>query len=195
MSIDVVVKIGGSLLQRVEEFDRVLGVVAEFGRARRLLIVPGGGAFADAVRAVEARVRLSDDAAHWMAILAMDQHAHLIAERLVHGALVARATEIADVQSSARIPVLAPYRWLREADPLPHSWEVTSDSIAAWFAHAVGAPQLVLIKPSGASGGDVVDRYFSRALQPGVSSACVPADEIDSLLTAGNLRQHSDARF
>jgi len=195
VSVDVVVKIGGSLLQRVEEFDRVLGVLAELGRVRRLMIVPGGGPFADAVREVDASVRLSDDAAHWMAILAMDQYAHLIAERLVHSALVTNAAEIADAQSSARIPVLAPYRWLREADPLPHSWDVTSDSIAAWCAHAVGASQLVLIKPSGASGSDVVDRYFSQALPPGVSSACVPADEIDRLLTARDLRQHSNTRF
>jgi len=195
VSVDVVVKIGGSLLQRVDEFDRVLGVVAELGRARRLLIVPGGGPFADAVRAVDARVRLSDDAAHWMAILAMDQYAHLVAERLVHSALVTSATDIVRAQSNARIPVLAPYRWLREADPLPHSWDVTSDSIAAWCADAVGASHLVLIKPSGASGGDLVDPYFSRALPPGVSSACVPADEIDRLLTARDLRQHSNARF
>jgi len=195
VNVELVVKLGGSLLKYVEECDRVLGVLAEVGRARRLLIVPGGGPFADAVRAVDARVRLSDDAAHWMAILGMDQHAHLIVQRLVHSALVTSATEIARAQSSARIPVLAPYRWLREADPLPHSWDVTSDSIAAWCAHAVGASQLVLIKPSGASGGDVVDRYFSRALPPGVSSACVPADEIDCLLAARDLRQDSNARL
>ena len=195
MNVELVVKLGGSLLKDVEEFDRVLSVLAEVARARRLLIVPGGGPFADAVRAVDARLRLSDDAAHWMAILAMDEHAHLIAERLVHGALVTSAAEIAHAQSSARIPVLAPYRWLREANPLPHSWDVTSDSIAAWCAQAVGASQLILIKPRGASGDDVVDRYFSRALPPGVSSACVPADEIDGLLTARDLRQYSNARF
>lgn len=195
MSVELVVKLGGSLLKNVEEFDRVLGVLAAVGRARRVLIVPGGGPFADAVRAVDARVRLSDDAAHWMAILAMDQHAYLIAERLVHSALVTSAADIAHAHSNARIPVLAPYRWLRDADPLPHSWDVTSDSIAAWCAHAVGASQLALIKPSGASGADAVDRYFSRALPPGVASACVPADEIDCLLTARDLRQYSNARF
>ena len=187
MNVELVVKLGGSLLQRVEQLDRVLGVLADVGSARRLLIVPGGGPFADTVRAVDARVRLSEDAAHWMAILAMDQHAHLIAERLVPSALVTSATGIADAHASARIPVLAPYRWLRETDPLPHSWDVTSDSIAAWCAHAVGASQLVLIKPSGAS-GNLVDRYFSQALPPGVSSACVPADEIDRLLTGGSIR-------
>ena len=55
MSVELVVKLGGSLLKHVEEYDRVLGVLADVGRARRPLIVPGGGPFADAVRAVDAR--------------------------------------------------------------------------------------------------------------------------------------------
>ena len=38
--------------------------------------------------------------------------------------------------SAGHVPVLAPSRWLREADPLPHAWTVTSDSIAAWVAGA-----------------------------------------------------------
>ena len=176
MNVELVVKLGGSLLKRVDEFDRVLGVIAEVGRARRLLIVPGGGPFADTVRAVDARVRLSDDAAHWMAILAMDQHAHLIAERLVHSALVTSATEIARAHSSARIPVLAPYRWLREADPLPHSWDVTSDSIAAWVAGAIGATRLVLLKRR--AGPDVVDAYFARALPAGVHAEIVGVGDL-----------------
>lgn len=194
MSIELVVKLGGGMLQHLETFDRVLGVLSDLGRARRLLIVPGGGPFADAVRAIDARVGLSDDTAHWMAILAMDQHAHLIVGRLAQSMLVTSALEIGRAESSARIPVLAPYRWLRDVDPLPHSWDVTSDSIAAWCAGAVGAPRLVLIKPSGASGADVVDAYFSRALPPNVSSVCVPADDIDQLLAAGDLRQHSNVR-
>ncbi len=195
MSVELVVKLGGSLLQDLEAFDRVLSALAELGRSHRLLIVPGGGPFADAVRTIDTRIPLSDDAAHWMAILAMDQYAHLVAERLADSLLVTSATEIRRAESNARIPVLAPYRWLREADPLPHSWDVTSDSIAAWCAGEVGAPQLALIKPRGASGSNLVDAYFAHALPAGVSSACVPADEIDRLFAMRNLRQPSHLRF
>ena len=75
------------------------------------------------------------------------------------------------------LPVLAPYRWLRDADPLPHSWDVTSDSIAAWVAGAVGARRLVLVKPPGAAGGDLVDAYFSRALPAEVTAEIVASDD------------------
>ena len=68
-----VVKVGGGLLGHDGSLDAVLSALTEMARDERLVIVPGGGPFADAVRAQDAVSTLSDDAAHWMAILAMDQ--------------------------------------------------------------------------------------------------------------------------
>ena len=82
------------------------------------------------------------------------------------------------------MPVLAPSRWLRQADPLPHSWDVTSDSIAAWVAGQTRARRLIVIKPPGAEGRDLVDRYFSRALPAGISVVIVTADRLDTLEAA-----------
>jgi aspartokinase-like uncharacterized kinase len=93
----------------------------------------------------------------------MDQYAHLIASRMPRAMLVTDATEMSTALASRRIPVLAPYAWLRRADPLPHSWEVTSDSIAAWIARAIAASRLVLVKPPDAEPNtDLVDGYFER---------------------------------
>jgi probable H4MPT-linked C1 transfer pathway protein len=177
--VDTIVKIGGGLLADSRVFESVLTVIAEVSRDRRLVVVPGGGPFADAVREVDGRLGLTDDAAHWMAILAMDQYAHLIASRLRGAVLVYQAIEIRPVLDAARVPVLAPSRWLRDADPLPHTWDVTSDSIAAWIAGEVGALSLVLIKPPHATSDTLVDPYFERALPSGVMSKVVPADRLD----------------
>jgi len=181
MHVDLVVKIGGGLLKCAGDLDRVLRATASIARERRVLVVPGGGPFADVVRTLDKQLNLSDDAAHWMAILAMDQYAHLLADRLKGSVLVADRSEIAAAFDANRIPVLAPSRWLRDADPLPHSWDVTSDSIAAWIAGAVGARRLVLIKPSRASGPDLLDPYFQRALPANVLSEVVSADRVDEL--------------
>jgi len=179
--VDVVVKVGGALLAHPIQLDAVLAALAEAATARRLLIVPGGGPFADAVRDVDRRFALTDDAAHWMAVLAMDQYAHLLASRLNVAALACNPTDIAAALERRRLPVLAPSRWLREADPLPHSWDVTSDSIAAWVAGAVGAARLVLVKPPGA-GAEAVDAYFYRGLPQDVGPPeIVPADQIATL--------------
>ena len=111
-------------------------------------MVPGGGPFADAVREFDRSLGLSPDAAHWMAILAMDQYAHVLADRIpgavLHGG--ARGGGGERLQSG-RVVVLAPSRWMRSADVLPHSWDVTSDSVAAFVAGALDAARLILIKP------------------------------------------------
>ena len=180
---DLIVKIGGGLLSHPDCLDAVLREVAEAARRQSLLIVPGGGPFADAVRDVDRRIGLSKDDAHWMAILAMDQYAYVLASRLP-GALAISEQEARRALAAHRTPVLAPYAWLRSADPLPHSWDVTSDSIAAWVAGALGVTRLVLVKPPGASGERVVDAFFDRALPCGVTAEPVGADRTLALRAA-----------
>jgi probable H4MPT-linked C1 transfer pathway protein len=194
-AVDLVIKVGGSLLEFPEDLDRTLATISLVARDARVLIVPGGGPFANAVRDVDERVGLSDDAAHWMAVLGIDQYAQLLASRLDHAVLVDGAEAIGRALNSARLPVLAPSRWLRSADPLPHSWEVTSDSIAAWVAGEVGAPQLVLIKPPGAVGPELVDPHFERARPAGVDVTVVAADQLDaSDLIAAIMRLRATVR-
>ena len=203
-----VLKVGGSLagdpgLPRLLE---ALGELAAAGH--RLVVVPGGGPFADAVRAACAAHDPGPSAAHWMAILAMDQYAHLLAARTPGAALVAGPAEVAGVLAAGRPAVLAPYAWLRAADPLPHSWDVTSDSIAAWVAARLGAPRVVLLKsvdglrdeagtvlarvPRRALGGrDEVDGYFARALEPGTACWIVNGrrpERLRELLERGRTR-------
>ncbi|MBX6364753.1 MAG: uridylate kinase [Gemmatimonadetes bacterium] len=184
---DAVLKLGGSLAgcARLDALLETLGELARDGR--RLVVVPGGGPFADVVRR-ECRFRdPGASAAHWMAILAMDQLARLLVGRLAaRGGPAALAHSRAGIHHALarrRLAVLAPFRWLRAADPLPHSWDVTGDSIAAWVAARLGAPRLVLLKSVdgvvGADGrvlpvveraalGGVVDGYFCRALEAGM---------------------------
>jgi aspartokinase-like uncharacterized kinase len=171
------------VLADAECFEAVLSAIGTLARESPLVVVPGGGPFADAVRDQSARLVLSDEASHWMAVIAMDQYAHLIASRLAGAVLVSTPNEIGDALRAGRLPVLAPSRWLREADPLPHSWDVTSDSIAAWVAAELGARQLVLVKPPHAV-GELVDAYFARAVPAGVTPLVIAADRIDSLRSA-----------
>jgi aspartokinase-like uncharacterized kinase len=188
VSVDVVVKVGGGLLSDPNYLDSVLSAVGAAARDHRLLVVPGGGPFADTVRRLDQQLSISDDAAHWMAILGMDQYAFLIASRLDGAVITQSPNEIALALNRGEIPVLAPSHWVRTADPLPHVWDVTSDSIAAWVAGCAGATQLVLIKPPGARAWkpspNLVDAYFARALPAQVRVSVVAADQIDTLQSA-----------
>ena len=177
--VQTVLKVGGAALQSRALLEALVAALAPLAGAS-LLVVPGGGPFADAVRDVDARLRLSDSAAHWMAILAMDQYAELLVSRLACGSLVRGPREIPAALEAGRVAVLAPSGWLRDEDPLPHTWEVTSDSIAAWLAGRVGAGRLVLLKPPAAA-GEMVDRYFARVRPPGVRVEMLTLDRVSEL--------------
>lgn len=156
----IVLKIGGSLF---DSSKTLLKAVAAEGRD--VLVVPGGGAFADTVRDVYGRGGLSDDAAHWMALLAMDQYGYYLSD----GTGVPLSDKIAG--KGARIALA--YEILRKDDALPHSWEVTSDTIAAWMASKAGAR---LIKATDVDGvfrdGRLLASVGASALQS-MGETCV----------------------
>ncbi len=140
-----VVKVGGSL----GKGGRLAALCASLARTaarHELLLVPGGGVFADAVRALDAREHLSGDAAHWMAVLAMEQYGLALADLIPGCECVRSLPGSGGPKAAGHALVLLPYKALRRADPLPHDWSVTSDSIAAWVARECGATRLVLLK-------------------------------------------------
>jgi aspartokinase-like uncharacterized kinase len=178
----IVVKVGGGLIAAPGALDAVGAALAAAGRRRRIVVVPGGGPFADAVRDFGRRERLSDDAAHWMAILGMDQYAHVLAERIGGAVLVDEPGAIGTAIGAAGVAVLAPYRWMRAADVLPHSWRATSDSVAAFVAGALDAERLVLVKPvDGSPGPEMVDPCFAAVLPAGLPWVAIGWERVGEL--------------
>jgi aspartokinase-like uncharacterized kinase len=176
----VVVKVGGGLLATDGALDRVCAVLGAHS-GRPLVVVPGGGPFADAVRAFDRRAGLSADAVHWMALLAMDQYAHVLAERIPGAALVDDSGGAAAALARGRLAVLAPYRWLRNADVLPHGWDATSDSVAAFLAGALDAARLILVKPAD-DVAEPVDRVFPAVVPAGLPVTIVGWSRLEEAL-------------
>jgi len=124
----IIIKLGGSLIQRARTIVKSL-IEYTNSTDETIIIVPGGSKFADTVR----RVDPGQESAHWMAILAMEQYGYFLADET--GAELIDSLEIPDKGTY----VLLPYNILKEKDELPHTWDVTSDTIAAWVAFQLGA--------------------------------------------------------
>jgi aspartokinase-like uncharacterized kinase len=175
-----VIKIGGGLTAVPGALDRVCAAVTAAACDHRILVVPGGGPFADAVRRFDRSFGLSPDAAHWMAVLAMDQYAHVLVQRIAGALLIEEPGAVFERLKPGSAAVLAPSRWMRSADALPHTWEVSSDSIAAFVAGALDAARLILIKPTSDL-PEPVDSYFARALPGGMPYSVIGCDQMDQL--------------
>lgn len=152
-----VVKLGGSLWNGPALRPWLAALAGE--RARRIVIVPGGGPFADAVRNAQPVLGYGASAAHRMAILGMEQYglALLDLQPELHP-----ARTVADMMRAGGTAVWLPSALAAEAD-VEESWDVTSDTLAAWLAERLGAERLVLVKSALLPPGLADARALARA--------------------------------
>lgn len=184
----IVLKIGGSLVEsgRVRE---VLRIASE--ATRPLVIVPGGGAFADAIRASQAQLGFSDAAAHRMALLAMHQSALLMCDLEPRFTPAETVDDFRSALGKERIPVWLPLRLCENEPSIAEDWSITSDGLAAWLAARLRAGELLLIKsrtvPAGATAADlasagIIDRAFAGIVaRSGISWRVLGPDQFGEL--------------
>jgi 5-(aminomethyl)-3-furanmethanol phosphate kinase len=142
MNSPTVIKLGGSLAlsPALKEW---LAVIAT--AQAPVVVVAGGGPFADAVREAQPLIGFDDNAAHRMAILAMAQFAEALASLDARLALADSEASIAAALERERPAIWNPLPLALDPE-IPHRWDVTSDSLAAWLARRLGAAHLILIK-------------------------------------------------
>ena len=187
-----VVKIGGSL-ETSRGLPGLLALLADYGRSRAV-IVPGGGRFAERVRAEQRVTGTDDTAAHHLAIRAMERYGALLCEKEPRLYPVAGIGEIRNVTGEHTVPVWFPTALLSTQEDIPASWQVTSDSLALWFADKINADGLILVKsvPGGTNdaralaASGYLDAYFPQMMKKASLDvlACIAIDEREALQRA-----------
>ncbi len=182
-----VVKLGGSFAHDDILIDW-LKILAR-RETPQIVIVPGGGDFAEQVRQAQRRWRFDDHTAHHMAILAMHQMGRMFSSlepslESVHG-----VKGVLQAIGKGRVPVWLPDLAELDHDGVPASWDVTSDSLSAWLARKIRARMLVLVKsvkqpcqaPAELQRAGVVDPEFLTWLPAGIRFHCYHHSQIGLL--------------
>ena len=165
----VVVKLGGSFAFSAHLRDWLAAIATCAGR---VVIVPGGGLFADAVRAAQRRMGFDDAAAHHMALLAMEQYGRALIALNDLLSPAESADAIRRDLAAKRVPVWMPAHMVPDATDIAPTWDTTADSLAAWLAGKIGASRLIIVKHGEFLSGEarvdelaargIVDKAFAR---------------------------------
>ena len=139
-----VIKLGGSLLSS-GSLQEWLSIIVEHG-AGKLVIVPGGGIFADKVRDAQQKWKFDDKAAHQMALLAMEQYAHLLQSYAPDIVLADSIEGIEKAISLKQVPVWLPFKMINTCQDVSANWDLTSDSLALYLADQLNAKHVMLVK-------------------------------------------------
>lgn len=139
----IVVKLGGSILQSGYLTNWLNALVAANGT--HLVVVPGGGVFADQVRDTAAQHALDDESSHKMALLAMQQYGELLCG-LNPAYRLASVNQFNDYRQSRYVPVWSVYADACLHFDGPRNWDSTSDTLSLWLARKVQADHLFVVK-------------------------------------------------
>ena len=141
--IKQVVKIGGSL------FPDYAIDLAEKLKGTSSVIILGGGEFANLIRRYDESQHFSDEVNHWAAIDCMDIIAKLVNDKVGSAKLAYSIDEVKEISDEGFTPIFAVSQFLKAEDPFECSWDVTSDSIAAYVAHLLNANLLIVTDVNG----------------------------------------------
>jgi len=141
--MDWVVKIGGSL------FPHQAIKLAENLKGLDVVVICGGGDFANLLRKFDYQIDFSNSANHHAAIMCMDILGILLSDKIKNGIAVYSLEDAENAIKSGLTPILLPSKLMDSLDPLEHSWRVTSDSISLYFAHLLEAKLLIATDVDG----------------------------------------------
>ena len=141
--IKQVVKIGGSLFP-----NHAIKLANELKRTDSLIIL-GGGEFANLIRRYDSEIKFSQETNHWTAIDCMDIIAKLVNDKVDSTKLAYSIEEVNEVSNDGYTPIFIVSEFLKNEDPFECSWDVTSDSIAAYIAHLLNANLLIVTNVNG----------------------------------------------
>jgi aspartokinase-like uncharacterized kinase len=139
----IVVKLGGSVIRSGALLAWLEAIAAS---SRPVVVVPGGGALADEVRNCQSRLGFGDEAAHRMALLAMDQLAWAVAGLRPGFEVGTTEAELRSILAMGQSAVWAPYGLVSGRNDVEATWRLTSDSLALWLAGRIGAARCYLVK-------------------------------------------------
>ena len=148
----IIVKIGGNIFEDQENLDSTITQLRELIKlniVKNIIIIPGGGTIANFIRKTDATLNMGDDLAHWSAILAMHYNGFGISRKFSDFDFISDFNvlqKLINDNESKQILIFGPYNYLSNEDVLPHSWEVTSDSITLFLAYKLKLDVCYLIK-------------------------------------------------
>jgi len=173
--MDAVIKVGGSLAENPPMLITLCNKLSELSKKHNVIVVPGGSKFADVVREFDQIYSLSTDAAHRMAILSMDQFGLLLSQIIPSSYTTYSLRDAKQLSEGKAVAIILPSQLMFKELPLEPSWDITSDSIAAYVASQLNAIKLILITD--------VDGIFTSNPKKHSNAKLIPIITATQLLT------------
>ncbi|MFX1379565.1 MAG: hypothetical protein ACFFA4_10775 [Promethearchaeota archaeon] len=142
-----VFKIGGKILDNFENLQFTISQLAQLYEENlidKIILIPGGGSFANFIRKIYSELKFTEEIAHWMGIISMNYNGLELNKKYPNLEVIENFDRLKEI--SKIFCIFLPYEYIKENDKLPHSWDVTSDSISLFITKELELNECFLIK-------------------------------------------------
>lgn len=182
---EAVFKIGGKILENSNNIKSTISQLTQLYDEKilqKIIIIPGGGSFANFVRSLDEDLQIGDDLAHWIAIYSMNYNGIMLNRKYPDLESVEKLKTLQDAKQM--FCIFLPYSFLREDDTLPHNWDVTSDSIALYVANKLKLSQCFLIK--NIDGIFNIDKELIKSISTFKYNELKSSNQLDNIIEEDN---------
>ncbi len=172
--MDAVIKVGGSLAEAPEVLKALCVELSRLAKEHSVVVVPGGGKFADAAREYDKKFNLPPVVAHRLAIVAMDQYGIVLSQLISDSCMCNKREDAQRFSKAGKVPIFLPSRLMFQDGALETSWDVTSDSIAAYIAEKLSTKKVILVTD--------VDGVFTKDPKTHADAKLMPEISVADLL-------------
>jgi aspartokinase-like uncharacterized kinase len=143
----VVFKIGGKIL---DDFENLTSTISQLNQLYednvidKIFLIPGGGSFANFIRKIYSELKFTEEIAHWMSIISMNYNGLELSKKFPNLQVIENLNQLKENRKF--FCIFLPYEFIKDNDKLPHSWDVTSDSISLFIAKELELNECFLIK-------------------------------------------------
>lgn len=140
-------KIGGKILEDFENLNSTISQLLQIyneNLLEKIIIIPGGGSFANFIRKIYSELKFTEEIAHWMGIISMNYNGLELNKKFPNIEIIENYGRLKEERNI--FCIFLPYEFIKENDKLPHSWDVTSDSISLFLAKELELNECYLIK-------------------------------------------------
>ena len=178
---EAVFKIGGKILENSNNIKSTISQLTQLFEEKilqKIIVIPGGGSFANFVRSLDEALQIGDDLVHWIAIYSMNYNGIILNRKYPDLEVIEGLNTIQDAKQI--FGIFLPYSFLREENTLPHNWDVTSDSIALYVANKLKISQCFLIK--NIDGIFNIDKELIKSISTFKYSELKSSNQLDNII-------------
>ncbi len=140
-------KIGGKILENFDNLNSTISQLRQLYKKKlifNIILIPGGGSFANFIRNAHSELKFTEELAHWMGIISMNYNGLELSKQFPKLEVTEDFNRLKNLKKN--FCLFLPFQFLKDNDKLPHSWDATSDSITLFLAKELGLNECFLIK-------------------------------------------------